>query len=235
MRTETLGGLKVRITGGTDREGGGQGPVVVLLHGFGAPGEDLVSLWRVIDAPTGTRFVFPEAPLAPRELGGGRAWWMIDLEDIQRSMAAGHSRDLSTQVPEGLAEARAAVVAMLDDVDRTLRPSGLVLGGFSQGAMVSCDVALRTDRPLAGLAMLSGTYLAKSEWDPLMGARSGLPAFLSHGAADAMLPFDQSDRLRDALSAAGLNVTWVPFRGGHEIPPPVVQGLGAFLRGALAG
>jgi phospholipase/carboxylesterase len=233
MRTATWGGLRVHITGGTDRQGGGDGPAVVLLHGFGAPGDDLVSLWRVIDAPTGTRFVFPEAPLAPPVLGGGRAWWMIDLEALQLALARGQTRDLSRDVPEGIAEARERVVAMLDDLDRALKPSRVVLGGFSQGAMLSCDIALRTERPLAALVMLSGTYVAEDEWSPLMPRRAGLPAFLSHGSLDGMLPFAQSERLKGALAAAGLAVTWVPFRGAHEIPAPVVDALGKFLRGAL--
>ena len=59
MRIEELEGLKVRIVGGTDGQGGGNGPVVILLHGFGAPGHDLVPLWKALDAPQGTRFLFP--------------------------------------------------------------------------------------------------------------------------------------------------------------------------------
>ena len=51
MKTISFGGLSCRLVGGADREGGGDGPLVVLLHGFGAPGDDLVQLWRVIDAP----------------------------------------------------------------------------------------------------------------------------------------------------------------------------------------
>ena len=61
MRQERFGGLNVRITGGTDGKGGGRGPLVLLLHGFGAPGDDLVSLADVLNVPTGTRFVFPKA------------------------------------------------------------------------------------------------------------------------------------------------------------------------------
>jgi phospholipase/carboxylesterase len=202
MRSETFGGLRVRITGGDDREGSGDGPAIVLCHGFGAPGDDLVSLWRVIDAPRGTRFVFPEAPLAMPAFGGGRAWWMIDLASIERAMARGEARDLSRDVPAGLADARAGLVAMLDDLDRALRPSKLVLGGFSQGAMLSCDVALRTERPIAGLVMLSGTFIAENEWRPLMPQRKGLPAFMSHGREDRMLPFAQAERLRSALTDA---------------------------------
>ncbi len=234
MRTETMGGLRVRITGGTDREGGGDGPAIVLLHGFGAPGDDLVSLWRVIDAPPGTRFVFPEAPHSLPGFADGRAWWMIDLAGIERALARGETRDLSREVPDGMAEAHASVVAMLGDLDRTLHPSKLVLGGFSQGAMLSCDVALRSDVPLAGLVMLSGTFVAEDEWRPRMPLRKGLPVFESHGKEDRLLPFVQAERLQGALTEAGLAVTWSPFRGGHEIPSQVVSGLGTFLRGALA-
>ena len=234
MRIETFGGLRVRITGGDDREGGGRGPLVVLLHGFGAPGDDLVSLWRVLQAPQGTRFAFPEAPLeVPGYGGGARMWWMIDLRELERSLASGQARDRTREVPEGLAEARTKVVEMLDALETALEPSAVVLGGFSQGAMLSCDVALRTERRLAGLVLLSGTFLAETEWRPLMDRREGLPAFLSHGSADGMLPFAQSERLRDALVESGLPVTWAPFGGGHEIPRAVVDALGTFLRGVL--
>ena len=88
MREAIFGGLRVRITGGSDREGGrkGEGPTVVLLHGFGAPGDDLVPLWRVLDVPREVRFVFPAAPL-PLDMGYGdaRAWWLIDMERIERA------------------------------------------------------------------------------------------------------------------------------------------------------
>ena len=58
MKVDTFGGLTVRLTGGADRDGGGSGgTVVVLLHGFGASGSDLVPLWRVLDVPETTRFV----------------------------------------------------------------------------------------------------------------------------------------------------------------------------------
>jgi phospholipase/carboxylesterase len=121
---------------------------------------------------------------------------------------------------------------MLDELERTAA-SKIVLGGFSQGAMLSCDVALRTARPLAALVMLSGTLVAEEQWRLLMPQRSRLPAFLSHGDADRMLPFSQAERLKDLLAGAGLAVTWVPFRGGHEIPSPVIDALGVFLRRAL--
>lgn len=238
MKTRKLGGLDVHIAGGTDREGGGHGPVVVLLHGFGAPGDDLAPLWRTLAAPPGTRFVFPEAPLELGPLGfpgGARAWWFLDLEARLRRQALGEPRD-EAEVPEGLAGARAAVDRMLDDVQGELRPAPgkLVLGGFSQGAMLSLDVALRTPRALAGLVLLSGTHIAAREWAPLLEGRRGLPVFMSHGQSDELLPFAVSEALRDTLVASGLPVQWVAFRGGHGIAPSVVTGVGEFLNRVLA-
>ena len=234
MKVEQLGGLKVRLTGGTDGRGGGAGPVVVLLHGWGAPGDDLVPLWSEIDAPPGARFVFPEAPL-PLQMGIGdsRAWWMLDIERRQREIAAGRARDLSREVPKGLAEARAKVSALLDELERRLGATQIVLGGFSQGAMLACDVALHSGKPLAGLVMLSGTLLAADEWTPLMPKRKGLKVFQSHGSVDPLLPSFMAEQLRDLLAQAGLSVEWIGFRGGHEIPGIVLDKLGGFLRSVL--
>jgi phospholipase/carboxylesterase len=138
-------------------------------------------------------------------------------------------------VPEGLADARAAVVALLDALrdDPELAPPGhrLVRGGFSQGAMLSLDVALRQpDRSLAGIVLLSGTLLAEEEWLPRIGARRGLPVFQSHGTEDALLPFGIAERLRDALQAGGLDVTFERFVGPHTIPHGTLTRLGAWLR-----
>lgn len=237
MRLERWGGLQVRLTGGTDGKGGGNGPVVILLHGFGAPGDDLVPLWPALGAPPGTRFVFPQGPLALHMgFGESRAWWMLDLDRLARDRAAGRPRDASREVPQGLTEAREQIVALLGELERRLGadPKKTVLGGFSQGAMLSCDVALRTDRPFAGLVLLSGTLLARDEWVPLMPKRKGLRVLQSHGNADPLLPYFLAEQLRDHLTQAGLAVEWVGFRGAHEIPDIVLAKLGAFLRETLA-
>jgi phospholipase/carboxylesterase len=232
MRTLKLAGLTVRITGGNDREGGGDGPLVVLLHGFGAPGDDLVPLWRQLDVPRGTRFAFPEAPL---ELGGGygdaRAWWMIDVAALERAVRDGTLRDRSKEMPEGLDAARDQLSAVLSELERELgaAPEQLILGGFSQGAMLSCDLALRTDRPLSGLVLMSGTLLAEDQWTALAPRRSGLPVLQSHGRDDPLLSFVQAERLRDLLRDAGLIVTFSPFNGGHGIAPGMLDTLGAFV------
>jgi phospholipase/carboxylesterase len=236
MREEQIGGLSTRITGGTDGKGGGHGPLVMLLHGFGAPGNDLVPLADVLDVPTGTRYVFPEGPLSlsfgPRD---ARAWWLIDMARITADQAAGRVRDLSNEIPKGLAPARETMLAFLKEVEHTfdIDPRKIVLGGFSQGAMLSCDAMLHTDRPYAGLVQLSGNLLAQPVWSSLMLKRKGLPVFQSHGVQDEILPYVGAARLRDTLSESGLAVEWHRFRGGHEIPERVLQRLGVFLTKVL--
>jgi phospholipase/carboxylesterase len=236
MREEHIGGLRTRITGGTDGKGGGNGPVVVLLHGFGAPGDDLVSRADVLTVPTGTRFVFPEGPLSLSfGPGDARAWWLIDMARIAADQAEGRVRDLSQDIPKGLAPARATMLAFLKEVEHKFGadPRKTILGGFSQGAMLSCDLMLRTAQHYAGLIQLSGTLLATQEWAPLLQKRKNLPVFQSHGMQDEILPYVGAERLRATLIHAGLSVEWHSFRGGHEIPRAVLQRLGPFITKAV--
>ena len=62
-----------------------------------------------------------------------------------------------------------------------------------------------------------------------MERRKGLPVFMSHGRNDTILPFDLAERLKAEMVAAGLSVTFVPFKGDHEIPAEVVIALNDFL------
>lgn len=232
MREERLGGLRVRIRGGTDGRGGGDGPLVVLLHGWAAPGDDLVPLADALEVPHGTRFLFPEGPLSiDMGFGESRAWWMIDVRQLNEHFATGRPRNLSREVPKGMAEARERVLALLEDAGKEFGavPEQMVLGGFSQGAMLACDAALRSTHPFAGLAVLSGTVLARDEWLPLMSGRRGLRVLQSHGRSDNVLPYFLAEHLRDLLTDAGAVVDWVGFDGGHEIPETVLNQFGAFL------
>ncbi len=236
MKHVTIAGLDVRITGGPDREGGGTGPVVVLLHGFGAPGDDLVPLWRVLDVPAETRFVFPAAPLSLNMgFGDSRAWWMLDMERLAQKRAEGNWAELVREVPKGLSTAREKVLELLSTVKNEFHVASkdLLLGGFSQGAMLACDIVLRTKEQFAGLVLLSGSLIARDEWAPLIASRKGLPVFQSHGTDDPILSSAVAQELRDMLTKEGISVEWHEFRGGHEIPMTVLEKLGGFIKGVL--
>jgi phospholipase/carboxylesterase len=156
----------------------------------------------------------------------GRAWWPLDLRSY---IPAGKSApDLSQARPPALHNVALRVQDLLRD--RGSVPRGpVVLGGYSQGAMVASEVAFRSRVPLAALVILSGTLVDERSWESQFGGRRGLPVFLAHGRQDRTLPFDAADRFRQKLEAAGLQVTWCPFDGGHEIPATVVIALNDFL------
>ena len=234
MRIAKMGPLTVRLTGGTDGQGGGNGPLVVLMHGFGAPGTDLVGLGQVLSGPAGLRFAFPEAPLALNmPMIDARAWWMIDVERIQRAMMTGQLRDVRNEQPPGLEQARSAVIEMLDALEAGLGPSGVVLGGFSQGAILTVDVALHTNRPFAGLLLFSGTFMSADAWKPRMAARAGLRVLQSHGMMDPILPYPLAQELHEALKEAGLDAQFVGFPGAHEIGGSTVAQASRFLSEVL--
>ncbi len=215
-----LAGLTTRIVGPDDAK-----LTVVLLHGFGAPGDDLVALAQVLDARA--RFVFPEAPLSLGPMyGGGRAWWQLDLIRLEREMRTGTLENRRAEIPDGLAEVRTQLSGVLD----ALGTGPIVIGGFSQGAMLALDVALHRATPPAGVVLLSGTLIAEPEWKPRYGTLAGVPVFQSHGRADPLLPFAAAEILRDELRAAGAIVDWHAFGGGHEIPHAVLAALNTFLR-----
>jgi len=226
----TWGGLRARTVG--KRQAPKQ--LVVLLHGWGAPGTDLVPLAEELGGDD-RLYVFPEGPLvAP---GGGRAWWPIDIQRLQSDRARGLDRDLREEWAPEMEESRKKVAALTREVTALvgLPFSAVVWGGFSQGAMLATDLTLSGPERPAGLAILSGSIVKEKAWEASLGALPpGLPVFMSHGRVDPVLPFQAADELQARLRAARCEVTWLPFAGGHEIPWPVLEGLRSFLDARLA-
>jgi phospholipase/carboxylesterase len=209
---------------------GGEGPpTLVLLHGYGSTAAQWEPFANTIAVPRASRFVFPVAPEAtvpPDGPVGGRAWWRLDLES--HIPAGQRLPDLASTAPPGLGASAALVHTLLRDL--AWRPGGpVVLGGFSQGAMVASDLAFTKDDTIAALVLLSGTPVDEATWRRGFARRRGLRVFVSHGRADPILPFAAAERFQKELADAGLAVTWFPFDGGHEVPAQVVVALNAFL------
>ncbi len=229
MKTLEVGGLRVRSVGPV------AGPAVILCHGYGAPGDDLCSLASAIDAGPGVRWFFPEAPL---ELGGGaRAWWPIDMVAIQIALMQGRPRVFDTEaVPAGMTDALARTQACLQALirDHGVDPASTVIGGFSQGSMVTTDLFLNASEKWAGLMALSGTLLAGTRWRPAAQQNArGRRVFQSHGRQDPILPYPVAEELHTLLESNGATVDWVPFNGPHTITPTVCSRAGAWLQSVL--
>lgn len=204
---------------------------VVLFHGYGADAADLAPL--ALEIPAGKkplRWVFPDAPGLLEDLGmPGRAWFPVDMERLQRSQMTGQPWDHSKSRPDGLDETKASALDFLAALGAPW--DRLVLGGFSQGAMLATELALSGPAAPRGLMILSGTLIDEPRWAKLAPARKGLPFFQSHGSADPILGYPAALKLEALLRGAGLKGSLLRFEGGHGIPPEVLDGMGAFLRG----
>jgi phospholipase/carboxylesterase len=170
--------------------------------------------------------------LAQHGIGGGRAWWMIDLERLIYNPTQETLDRFRYECTPGLPEAREKLLALLAEASQHfgLPIERFVLGGFSQGAMLATDVALRLPLAPAALCILSGGLTNEREWLPLAGNRAGLPVLQSHGRQDTILPFETGEALRDLLANAGARVDFVAFNGQHEIPQAVLQRVAELLQ-----
>ena len=208
--------------------------LVILNHGFGAPGDDLADFGPMLiessDRIAETcRFIFPEAPidLGPMGMPGGRAWWPINMAKLAEINET-HDFDQLTQLePPGMKEASQMLSETIQAslASAGLDQSQLVLGGFSQGAMVSTCVTLTECLNPQLLVLFSGTLLHRAEWQRLAIEHPGCAVLQSHGRQDSILPLAPAIQLKDMLTGAGFMVEFIEFNGPHTIPMNVLQRL----------
>jgi phospholipase/carboxylesterase len=194
------------------------GHMVVMLHGYGADGNDLIGLAPVL-GPLMPDVIF-YAPNAPQPCEGnpfGYQWFPVSRLDPALALA-------------GVRGAAADVDAFLDEkmAEHGLDESRTVLIGFSQGTMMALHVGLRRPRPLAGIigfsGMLAGPEVLASE------ITSRPPVLLAHGDQDEMLPHILSQRAAQVLQQAGVQVGLHIAEGvGHGINDTALQHAARFL------
>jgi phospholipase/carboxylesterase len=205
--------------------GDGNGPVVVLLHGYGSRPEDFLGFADRTDLPPGTRVILPYAPDSthpPDGPEGGFMWWRF----------TGEFHDARALSIPALPTARAHVARFLDALQVRLGVTSdrIVLGGFSQGAMLALDFVLHDPRPLAGLVLLSGTFVDREGWLPLLPSRRGLRVYQSHGRADDVLYYPPAEELAAAMREAGIDVRFTSFDGAHEVTQQISEEVATFVR-----
>jgi phospholipase/carboxylesterase len=204
-------------------------PWVILLHGFGADAYDLQPLKDHIPTSKKMNWLFPqgilEVPIGPGWTG--RAWWHIDMQGMQRNIEQGIENDFSNFKPEGLAKARQEMLSMIEAMK--VPWSKIFLGGFSQGSMLAVDLYMNAPETPAGLIIMSGSLLNKGELKPLIEKRKGEKFFQSHGINDTVLQMKGGQRLESLLNQGGMKGGLMSFPGGHEIPPQVINKVGAYI------
>lgn len=198
--------------------GGPPDSLIVLLHGVGADGADLIDLadhWS--HALPGTLFLAPDAPFACDMAPFGRQWF--SLQD--RSPAA---------LWDGVTRATPILSQFLDRqrVRLGLPWSRVALVGFSQGCMMALHLAPRLPEPLAGVVGMSGALLAPERL--ALDTRSRPPILLIHGGADPVVPAAALPLATAALTAAGFAVESQIYPGvGHGVSTAAIELTGTFL------
>ena len=230
------------VLSGPSLDSGSIDLVVLLCHGFGAPGTDLVPLTdEIVSAANIPRdrvlFVYPAAPMVLDSFGGfeGRAWWMINMQALADMAGTRDFSKLRTSVPPGMIEAREMLKETLQGIfDATGTGYGnLIIGGFSQGAMLTAETVLNADENPLCLIQMSGTLICENQWRENVRAHSGLQVLQSHGKIDPVLPFEASEWLRDLFRENGCEVEYLPFHGVHTISMEMIEAISKRIEKAL--
>jgi phospholipase/carboxylesterase len=195
--------------------------LVVLCHGYGSDGNDLIGLaphWRA--ALPGAAFASPNAP--QRVQGAGYQWFALSRIDPEET-----SRGVVAAAPQ--------LNAFLDAELARLKLTGdrLALVGFSQGTMMALHVGLRRTPAPAAIVGFSG-MLAGAE--TLGRLESPPPVLLIHGDMDQVIPPQALFMSANALAGAGVPVQWHLSKGlAHGIDPVGLALAGQFLADAFSG
>jgi phospholipase/carboxylesterase len=198
---------------------------VIILHGYGANFRDLFPLWEMWNLE-GLDWYFPNGVLPlPSAYYEGRSWFSIDIERLERAIREGTHRQMGDTIPPEFDETMKKLEVFASDV--ATRYKQIIVGGFSQGAMCSSHLALKTSLPVQGLILLSGNLVAAEKFP---ANAKGIPFYQSHGAQDPILSIDGAKDLEKKLVGLGLTGKLEAFQGGHEIPPQVIKGVGEFLK-----
>ncbi len=194
--------------------------LVVLVHGYGSDGEDLIGLaphWQ--KQMPGAAFAAPNAP-DPVPGSSGYQWFPISRIDPK-------------EMQKGVESVGPVLDRFLDEelARLSLPPERLILIGFSQGTMLSLQVGLRRAVAPAAIVGLSGMLAG-----PPPERGDGPPVFLAHGDADQVIPVQAMLMAVSALGEAGYRVQWHLAHGvGHGVDPQTIDLAGDFMELAVSG
>lgn len=186
---------------------------LVLFHGRGTSERDLVPLLDMLDPERRLLGITPRGPLSLPP--GGAHWYAVARIGFP-------DRD-TFQTTFGLAAGW---------LDALLEAEGIpigstILGGFSQGAVMSYALGLGTGRPApAGILALSGFIPTVEGFELDLSGREGFPVAIGHGSYDPVIGVEWGHDARNRLGAAGASVTYREYPLPHSVDPGFLDELG---------
>jgi phospholipase/carboxylesterase len=190
------------------------------MHGRGADELDLEPLLGALDRERKLVGILPRGPLTLPP--GGAHWYAV--------------RQVGYPDPETFASTFARLSDSLDALleEHGVAPERTVLGGFSQGAVMSYALGLGAGRPRpAAILALSGFVPRVEGFELDLASRAGLPVSITHGTNDAVISVAWGRDARDRLQSAGLDVTYREDPVEHQIAPAALAQAKTVLRSAL--
>jgi phospholipase/carboxylesterase len=193
-------------------------PLVIFLHGYGSNEQDLFGIKD--DLPASYTYLSVRAPMTLEE--GSYQWFRKKGEGAYN----GETDDLKTS-----GQVLQDFIAQAAKKYHT-EPDKVVLVGFSQGAIMSYEVALRHPEAVGAIAALSGRILPvlKSALKP-DEKRQALAIFIGHGKEDKRLPYKDGTEANSLLQSISLTPEFHGYEGlGHSISAAEVEDLNAWLQ-----
>ncbi|AHC73655.1 putative esterase [Candidatus Endolissoclinum faulkneri L5] len=197
--------------------------LVVMLHGLGADGNDLIEVARIWAPEMGSvAFIAPHAPFPCDITHSGRQWFNL--------MHDGDHNSMHTSMRKTAEILNHFLNVELDRLSITANKLALV--GFSQGTMIALYTALRRLPPIAGIVGYSGALIVEDiPEDPITSRPQVL---LIHGTLDNVVPFSAMEAAQSSLTSAGITVTSISRPGiGHSIDEGGLSSGAAFLSKVL--
>jgi phospholipase/carboxylesterase len=200
---------------------------IILFHGYGANMQDLYGLSHYMGKDYD--WYFPNGIESLEHLGmyGGRAWFPIDMVELQKMMMTGQFRKFADKSSSEFNTAQAQAIDFVIEIAK--KYDEIVIGGFSQGAMLSSHIFSSCNPK--GLLLFSATLIDKSSLMTKLEKARPINFFQSHGKEDAVLEYAQAMDLFELLKLYKFTGEFASFSGGHEIPMEVIQKADNYLYG----
>ncbi|MEL0637994.1 MULTISPECIES: alpha/beta hydrolase [Marinomonas] len=203
---------------------------IIWLHGLGSDGHDFESIVPAMSIPSDQnwRFIFPHAPRRPVTVNGGmemRAWYDIYEMTLERKVDMANIEESCSQIS-----------ALIEDqIAKGIDASRIILAGFSQGGVIAYQLALTSQRKLAGVMALS-TYLANKASVPLASdcKNGNTPFLIHHGSQDPVVAPSLALDAKKVLTDQGFQVEYQVYNMPHSVCPEQIQDISAWLMARLS-